>query len=223
MNIIYLPLVSILGDISPSQSSQGLMALSVMLILLCLVITYCCWGTCCKVIQKRRSRNRRSSSQSSFDSSGSCSSDPRLMMMWSPHHHHEMCTRHSEPAAVREQSRNNLIIKPRILRSEIPPPPYEVLFGQEISSAPPTYSSLALNQPNCPVVSLSPETHESAIAPTSFVTVVIEREPDVSGMQEGIQERRLLRSQSVPNSIDSSSQLTKHVTAVLIRTENREA
>lgn len=175
------------------------------------------------MIQKRRSRNRRSRSQASFDSSGSCASDPRLMMMWSPHHHREMCTRHSESAAVREQTRSNLLIKPRILRTEVPPPPYEALFGQEISCAPPTYSSLALNQPIYPVGSLSSENHGSAIAPSSFVTVVVEREPNVSGIQEDIQERRILRSQSVPTSIDSSSQLSKNVTAVLIRTENREA
>ena len=190
------------------------MALTVMLILLCLVITYCCWGTCCKLIQKRRSRNRRTRSQASFDSSGSCASDPRFMMMWSPHHYanERMCSHHSEAVNSRSipQRNNPFIVKPRILRSEIPPPPYEALFGQEISCAPPTYSSLALNQPICPALSLHTESNGSngpEVSSNSFVTVVIEQDVDI---QEAVaEERQFLRCQSLPTSIGSSSR-AKH-------------
>ena len=102
------------------------MALAVLLILLCLVFTYCCWGTCCKFFRK----NRRRRSTTSVDS---CA-DPRLMMLWP-----------SNAAAVspmgqnqlQEQQRPARPLKPRV--QELPPPPYESLFCQ-----PPTYSSLAL-------------------------------------------------------------------------------
>lgn len=197
------------------------MVLTVMLILLCLVITYCCWGTCCKLIQKRRSRNRRSRSQASFDSSISCASDPRLMMMWSPHHHHETCAHHPDSSRACDQHRNHFLVKPRLLRSEILPPPYDALFGQENTCAPPTYSSLALNQPMYPT-SLRSENH-GLIYSTSgpFVTVTVEREEDTSDVAEEIQQGgRVPRCQSVPALVDSSP--NSHF-AIHFKTENPES
>lgn len=196
------------------------MALTVMLILLCLVITYCCWGTCCKLIQKRRSRNR-SRSQASFDSSISCASDPRLMMMWSPHHHHETCAHHPDSSRACDQQRNHFLVKPRLLRSEILPPPYDALFGQENTCAPPTYSSLALNQ-SMYSASLRSENHGPTVSTSGpFVSVTVEREADISGAAEDIQQGgRVLRCQSVPAFVDSSP--NSHF-AIHFRSENPES
>ena len=180
------------------------MALSVMLILLCLVFTYCCWGTCCKLIQKR-SRNRRSRSQISFESNGSFPSDPRLMMMWSQNHRHDLCAHHQE--SIREQQqRNNFLLKPvRLLRPEVPPPPYDVLFGQEINCAPPTYSSLALNQAisTCPIA-VSPETYGAPLPTASFVAVVIERQSEPPSSSDDARESRIYGNSS------SSAENPKH-------------
>ncbi|KAI9565013.1 hypothetical protein GHT06_008755 [Daphnia sinensis] len=194
------------GEINPSQTSQGLMALTVMLLLLCLVITYCCWGTCCKLL-KRRSTNRRSRSQASFDSSISCASDPRLMMMWSLHHRHEMCTHHPETTVALDQHRNHVLGKPRPLRPDVPPPPYDALFGQEISYAPPTYSSLALDQSLCPISLRPQDTCESSVSSSPVVTVRIEREPEIPASSGNVnRDGSFARSQSVPAISNNPSQ-----------------
>ena len=198
------------------------MALIVMLILLCLVLTYCCWGTCCKLIQKRRSRNRRSRSQSSFDSSISCASDPRLMVMWSQPHHHETCVHHADSSLACEQHCNHFLVKPRLVRSEILPPAYDALFGHESTGAPPTYSSLALNQSMYPVNFRSENHGHEVSASGPFVTLVVEREEDISEAAKEIQlGSRVLRCQSVPAIIDSSSK-NKHF-AIHFRTGNLES
>lgn len=187
------------GDIGPSQSSQGLMALTVMLVLLCLVITYCCWGTCCKLIRKRRSRNRRSRSQVSFDSSGSCASDSRLMM-WS--RHSDIYSHHSELCSGCDHHLNHSIIKPRLVRTELPPPPYETLFSQEINCAPPSYSSLALNQ-RVFTLNANCDYDVSLVSPGSLLAV--EREVDPTEAQNSLaQETRVLRCQSVPTAIHTA-------------------
>lgn len=125
-----------------------------------------------------------------------------------------MCTHHAESTSVRDQHRNNFIVKPKLLRHEIPPPPYETLFGQEISCAPPTYSSLALNQShNQATTNLPAENHGLDIGSGSFVAVIIEQENVPSEILENNQERRVLRSQSVPNAMNSSSQ-TKHISVL---------
>lgn len=165
-----------------------------MLIFLCLIFTYCCWGTCCKFFQKRASRNRRSRSQVSFESSGSCSSDPRLMMMWSQNHHHEVCAHHQE--SIRDQQRNNVIFKPRLVCSDISPPPYDVLFGQEINCSPPSYSSLALNQATTIYpVNMNSGNCCTPIPTPSFVAVIVERECDGQAISEA-RERSVLGNQA---------------------------
>lgn len=183
------------------------MALVVLLILLCLVITYCCWGTCCKLIRKNRLRRRNTS----FDS---CASDPRLMMVWSPT---AAMTLQQPPVAselsLQEQHRPHRLVKPRV--RELPPPPYESLFGTDTLCMPPTYSSLALSGNPQDVPS-------SSSSNPAVVAVVIDGETETANPPRDVHQYsgRFLRSQSVPSSIGSSSQIT-HI-AVLFRTENRE-
>lgn len=128
--------------------------------------------------------------------------------MWSPHHRHEMCPHHPESSiALDQQRRSRVLVKPRHLRPDIPPPPYDVLFGQDVSYDPPTYSSLALDQ-SMYLVSLCPmDTCESSVSASPVVTVVIEREGDTSATAsaEVHREGSVTRNQSVPAIIDGPS------------------
>lgn len=219
-----------------------------MLVLLCLVVTYCCWvnlfnyvlnlaiiktillkqGTCCKVFQKRRQRTR-SRSQMSFDSTGSWPSDPRLMSLWSPQSHSYEAPTSNRRETSRNDSRLSVETKPRWHHDV--PPSYEVLFCPEMNfCSPPTYSSLELNQQLCStgVSSNNPPTLVNELVANSsnpFVTVVIERESETTSDEQNLSipksVARFHRSQSVPASIGSSGQIT-HI-SVLFHTNNREA
>ena len=191
------------------------MALVVMAILLCLVLTYCCWGTCCKLFQKRRRQRQIGNNSRSRESFDSCSSDPRLMTVVWPPPNLSLATFHQQQHASSRSEFRHPLKTNRVC--EAPPPPYDALFGS-VHCSPPTYSSLGL--------STSSTTTEDA------VTVVVEtgteeRSFDPSaGMNDNMNVQRVgqgIQSQSVPSSIgsSSSSQIT-HI-AVLFCTENREA
>lgn len=201
------------------------MALVVMLVLLCLVITYCCWGTCCKLFRKRSQRRMRNRSQTSFDSSCEASDPSRLMaVVWpsssaalSFHHHLQQTT--SNSSDLRTSRPMRYPYKSGVV--ELPPPPYETLFGTEMNSLPPTYSSLGLT------ATATDGAEDSAVVSSPMVTVVIERdvervEPTTTSGASVVPRpvERVLRSQSVPSFIGSSK--ITHI-AVLFHTENREA
>lgn len=157
------------------------------------------------MFQKRRQRNRSRSQNFSFSS---WPSDPRLMSLW------------SQPEQPRNDSTRASVeqMKPRWGDA---PPPYEVLFlKNELNCSPPTYSSLALNQPSCSVA-VSSDNPTILTSSNPFVTVVIERESETVPDVPTHLGARFQRSSSVPASIGSSGSVT-HI-SVLFHAKNREA
>jgi len=202
---------------SVTQTSQGLMALIVMLVLLALVIVYCCWGSCCNFIRRRRRRREGDVSEDS-----TCASSTGRSGSWRPpvefgsstsnhihehhHHHHPVPT---TDAAVAAAGKSRSRVRPALPS----PPPYDLLFGQELGN-PPTYSSLELGnsaENEVPTVTVEGEPSFHSVSTVgvmeppgtnqeSAVEPLLVRIPPAQLPQPG----RVLRCHSVPASIGNS-------------------